>query len=778
MRVTRGKKRWVLASILFLLVFGIVFRKADLWYQQSDKGHELYYTENTYGIVASNGDTIQQSFVAQEECLETISILMVPREQEDKNNPIVILTDEVENILVESRLQVEAETGMMKADINQKLQVGKTYALTVIFENVQNSYSVYLVPTSDLTGNYRESMVGGEESGAVLFVWYSYTSHTLDLLLLFLIPFLFIEFMLLLEFENSVILVALKILGIFCCIVLCINAINRMAQTNPLDMLGKAWIVTVLWLFALVGMGIVLTNRMDLGFAISFGICFLYGVVAHYVMRFRGTPFLPIDLFAVKTAKEVVANYTYTINDDTMILALVSYIIILAFGACMKQLIVIRGKKRMIPLVLFGMICGIMSTSGFTKKVALEPYYYSQEDGNRMYGAIFNFLTNIQSCFREMPEGYSVKRVEEIAEIFVSDNLQERELPNLIVVMNESWADISKELGVEVNVMPNIEAISKEENAISGNVVVSTYGGGTNLSEFQFLTGSVKGFGLTGSCYDLDCTEGVTSLVSVLKELGYYTVALHPAYYKNWDRDIGYEKLGFDEYLALEDLSEYSFDYTRSYKYASDSSLYKVIYDLTENTGRGDKPIFIFCITIQNHGDYNDESYVPTVNVEDVQYAQYLSLIKETDCAFAEMVEHYRADENETIIMMFGDHLPLLDNLDKVIGEGTIERYTTPYIIWSNKSLEYTGEAPTVSLNYLQTVLFDVADLPLTGYQKLLKKMAEVYPVISKGKYYNVNMEGKWIEESSLPQELNDYKIVQYNNLFGEEQRNTQLFSY
>lgn len=349
--------------------------------------------------------------------------------------------------------------------------------------------------------------------------------------------------------------------------------------------------------------------------------------------------------------------------------------------------------------------------------------------------------------------------------------------------MNESWADldISHKLKLEETVMPNIEKISKEESALWGKVVVPTFGGGTNKSEFAFLTGSVMDFGLTGSCYDLDCEEGTASIVQSLKELGYYTIAVHPAYSKNWDRDIGYKKLGFDEYLSLENLSNYDFDYLRSYSYVSDSSLYEVIYDITDKNNIQDTPLFIFCVTIQNHGDYNDDAYMATLDVEDPQVAQYLSLIKETDKAFAEMIEHYRQKEKETVILMFGDHMPSLDNIDSLVPKESIERYTTPYIFWSNSMNNISCELSYLSccnVNYLQIVLLEAAGLPLNNYQQLLKYTAQKYPVIKGGKYYDNNMVWEKLSYSNIAKEIDDYRIVQYNNLFGGKDRYKILFSY
>ena len=40
-------------------------------------------------------------------------------------------------------------------------------------------------------------------------------------------------------------------------------------------------------------------------------------------------------------------------------------------------------------------------------------------------------------------------------------------------------------------------------------------------------------------------------MVSILKEQGYHTIAMHPENPENWRRSVVYPKLGFDEFLSI-----------------------------------------------------------------------------------------------------------------------------------------------------------------------------------------------------------------------------------
>ena len=169
------------------------------------------------------------------------------------------------------------------------------------------------------------------------------------------------------------------------------------------------------------------------------------------------------------------------------------------------------------------------------------------------------------------------------------------------------------------------------------------------------------------------------------------------------------------------------------------------------------------------------------MDIEDPQTAQYLSLVKETDQAFAQLVDHYRFDKAETVVLMFGDHMPPLDNIEKLLTKGSLEYYTTPYIIWSNsrsRSVHENGLViPYCSVNYLQAYFFEAAGLPLTGFQKFLKETSLKYPIISGGKYYDNQKNPYYLSRGELPEEIMNYQYIQYNNLFDSSNQMKKIFS-
>lgn len=119
--------------------------------------------------------------------------------------------------------------------------------------------------------------------------------------------------------------------------------------------------------------------------------------------------------------------------------------------------------------------------------------------------------------------------------------------PNILVIMNEAFSDLSVygDFNTTEDYMPFWRSLKK--NTVRGNLYVSVKGGNTANTEFEFLTGNTMAFLPTGSVpYQQFLNGAMPSLASQLGKLGYQTAALHPYYSTGWNRDKVYPYLGFD----------------------------------------------------------------------------------------------------------------------------------------------------------------------------------------------------------------------------------------
>lgn len=361
--------------------------------------------------------------------------------------------------------------------------------------------------------------------------------------------------------------------------------------------------------------------------------------------------------------------------------------------------------------------------------------------------------------------------------------------PNIIAIMCESYADLScvADFATNQEVTPFYDSISN--NVIKGNVYVSTYGGGTANSEFEFLTGNTMAFLPTGSIpYQQYIDAPTGSLAQILDQDGYLTYAVHPYDASGWNRTEVYKNFGFDQFFSQTDFVNPS--YMRGY--ISDSSSYSKLIDLFNSKPEG-QPIFLFNVTMQNHGGYTKQypNFTNDITLTDFpgQYPeteQYLSLIHQSDKALESLITYFSTVDEPTVILFFGDHLPSLKNgfyeqllgknLSDLSSEEMLKLYQTPFLLWANYDIKEQS-IDKVSANYLSTLLLQTAGLELPDYNQKLSELYQSYPVINSMAV--ISSDGTvYPSVSSAPEndDFDAYSILQYNNLFDKSRRDATLF--
>ena len=137
---------------------------------------------------------------------------------------------------------------------------------------------------------------------------------------------------------------------------------------------------------------------------------------------------------------------------------------------------------------------------------------------------------------------------------------------------------------------------------------------------------------------------------------------MHPGERTSWQRNLAYPKLGFDNFKCEEDLDV---PVTTEHGYISDATSFEQIIWEFEQKEPG-QPLLLFNVTIQNHGSYTVADYPAEVTVTDYpgqfpKAEQYLTLANKSDEAFQMLVDYFSTYEEPTIILMFGDHQPSVE---------------------------------------------------------------------------------------------------------------------
>ncbi|SCJ51035.1 Phosphoglycerol transferase and related proteins%2C alkaline phosphatase superfamily [Anaerotruncus sp. 2789STDY5834896] len=536
------------------------------------------------------------------------------------------------------------------------------------------------------------------------------------------------------------------------------------------------------------------TNRVRVAVIASLLFSFLVGLIFMLVYMFRGTPLLPADLFAVRTAMNVMGNYKMTVTGSVLLVVAVLVAAIALAGnfriKCTKKWKrwTQKGILALFTLTAFSCIykTDVMANAGL--KVI---DFWAQENTYREQGIALGFILNSQYLVVENPVGYSPKVVKDLlqsTEEVQSSRVTGTQYPNIIAIMNESFSDLSVRGTLEVDTPYMPFTASLRENAVYGHLYMSTFGGGTSNSEWEFLTGGSMSYLPVGSIAYQQYIHGETdSIVKTVDTLGYRKSAMHPHGSTGWNRYRVYPWLGFEE-TRFWDTYTFPEDIVRVFP--SDRCTYTEIIRQYEEKD-GDTPLFIFDVTMQNHGGYTVEDYEPTVRIQNMQGSypdaeQYLSLIRESDLAFQELVTYFSQQEEPTIILMFGDHQPSLstdfyreldgkESSEKTIEERQLE-YVTPFIIWANYDIE-SREVDKISANYLSTLLLETAGLPLPPYNQYLKQVYTQYPVINA--LGVIDSQGNYYQRGEEPDDelLHGYEMLQYNSVFDSKNRIPGLYS-
>lgn len=507
------------------------------------------------------------------------------------------------------------------------------------------------------------------------------------------------------------------------------------------------------------------------------GIAMVFGITNHYVMKFRSTPFVPWDIFSVRTATSVAENYDFT-PDMRMVIVTLIFIAAMSLVRFLKKAPKIKLQVRLGTLLVSVLVtCLFVNTlqkEDFQTKHYLYPFLFTPAYMTEVNGMAVTFAMNLAYVVVDKPQGYSAKDAQKTLESYekTEDTKQDtQDLPNIIVIMDEAFSDLAVigDLQTNEDYMPFMHKMQQgQKNTITGYAQVSVCGGNTANSEFEFLTGDTMAFLPSGSiAYQQYVKQDTPSLASYLKGLGYATYAQHPYYASGWDRERVYPLLGFEHMDFIDDYTNVS--YVR--KYISDASDMQHIIETYEKKEAG-KPAFIFNVTMQNHGGYTDV-YPNFENDIQAQYNsdalnQYLSLIRKTDAALEDLVSYFSKADEKTVIVFFGDHQPsdaVANQIEMASGvdpsdmnsEQQKKRYQVPYLVWANYDIGESSDQNT-SLNYLSAQVLKAAGVPTSAYQNYLLELCNTYPVLSAaGSTENVGAD---------KDALLTYRKLQYYNLF------------
>ncbi len=380
-------------------------------------------------------------------------------------------------------------------------------------------------------------------------------------------------------------------------------------------------------------------------------------------------------------------------------------------------------------------------------------------------GLVLTFFPRIGNIIMDKPKAYSKKAMLELKEEYTSKTTSseitdnESIKPNIIAIQNEAWWDSSLIPNATFSKDPLSHTRKIMAEGKGGVLVSPVFAGGTCMPEFEFLTGfTTRYLPVAVYPYIQSITSPTPSLASVCLKNGYQTVAYHP-YRKNfYGRNKAYPLMGFEKFIGMDELEEPQY---RGW-YISDMQLTNDIIKMYEE--KKQERIFVFGISMQNHGDYAKQRY-DTYDIEvnsdvisetDLQgLRDFTQGVYDTDVALKKLVDYFRNVSEPTLIVMYGDHLPLLGTEGSTYQDGGFvekkasfnysefeQLYKTPYVVWANYDISSYEFPEEISAGNLGVKIAQMANLEsIPWYYAFLDEFYTKYPVYENSAIKNQNME-------------------------------------
>jgi phosphoglycerol transferase MdoB-like AlkP superfamily enzyme len=416
------------------------------------------------------------------------------------------------------------------------------------------------------------------------------------------------------------------------------------------------------------------------------------------------------------------------------------------------------------------------------EKLRIIPIVWDQKENYSYNGFIIAFSLNLPMADVKVPAGYGPDAMDAIPARNYGYLSGPRRKPDVIMLMSESFWDPTRfsNLTFTPDPMPTIRA------AQSGHVFSPEFGGMTANVEFEALTGFSNAFLPYGSIpYQQYVRKPMPSLATFFRGQGYAARALHPFSGWFWNRNEVYKAFGFEEFHTEDTMPPME----KRGIFASDDSLMK---EIMHEGDEMDRPFFFFAVTLQGHGPYEPNRYIE--NTVDIKgdltdtdrdtLATYAQGVRESDQSLKTLMDWAAKRDRETIIVLWGDHLPPLGSVYPNTGympEQVASRkapldvmkreHETPLVIWSSiKGVR--KDVGTISPSQLPYHILKTAGYEHPFYTGFLGRVQKKYNIVDR--YQLATRDDQtfpdWSrKEQDLDPMMRDYRYLQHDMMFGRE---------
>lgn len=237
--------------------------------------------------------------------------------------------------------------------------------------------------------------------------------------------------------------------------------------------------------FIILGISLIIRSFSKNNFisnCILSGIMLCITLVSYYKNQILQQPFLPTDILLIGNLNQI-TEFGFTGISIKMIRNIIMLISILIIDYSINKKIeskinlVQRICLCCVGVILICFLC--ISPNRYTR-------FSIQNDNNNLFilmGSSATFFIHLGDFYNPKPDNYNEKTIENIKEQYQEDNedeIQESNNPNIILIMDESYADLRKfeNINYSDNPMKIIDELKQEENCITGEVITPVFRGG------------------------------------------------------------------------------------------------------------------------------------------------------------------------------------------------------------------------------------------------------------------------------------------------------------
>ena len=541
-----------------------------------------------------------------------------------------------------------------------------------------------------------------------------------------------------------------------CVLTFAIEWISRRDLGSALSFIGGhtlAFLYNAFIIFASLSLVYLFKCRAQLRVLIS-GLWIFLGTVNGLILSSRVTPFSYTDLKCISDLLSMQNTNYFTAEEATIVVScIVTFVVLLI-------LFFIKGPryqgKRRVVLEPLAICCLLLIGLPITTHAAqnsniLASYFSNIAQGYSDYGFVYGFSTSVVGRGMSKPDDYSQETIEAITTLTNAETpdtaVTAEKAPNIVCVLLESFVDPYEVsfLTMSEDPIPNFHNL--EANYSTGYLTVPVVGAGTANTEFEVLTGmSMQYFGTGEYPYktilkQTDCE----SIASDLSKIGYGTHVVHNNTATFYSRNNAFSMMGFDSFTSKELMN--ITEYTPNGNWPTDDVLVSETVKALNSTK--DQSDFVYTITVEGHGDYPSEKILenPAITVSGAateasnnQWEYYVNMIHEVDDFIGDLISALDSRGEDTIVVMFGDHLPTMGLADSDMKSGDI--FKTKYITWNNMGLSKE-------------------DADLTAYQLLANVTAQAG--IHEGTMFTYHQ-----SQSESSTYLSGLENLQYDLLYGK----------